>query len=100
MDTQSLRTALTRLHSETADLMNQTTDKHFGASDKLATRFNELLSQTTALCPNDAQIMGIQEIPLVNPRMPMPMEIPKVEGQIQEIKIRSLQLADILEKIK
>ncbi len=79
--------------------MHQTIDKHFEASDKLATRFNELLKQAKTLYPPQPEITEIQDIPLINPRMPTPMETPKVEGQLQEIKIRTLQLADILDRI-
>jgi len=99
MNSRLLKASLTRLHDETAALMSQDISKHFGASDTLATRFNELLAQAKTLYPSQPLITGIQEIALVHANFSDPSSFSKMEAEQQDIKIKTLQLKDTLDII-
>jgi hypothetical protein len=96
----SIKDSLTRLKDETSLLMTQTPDKHFGACDALTARYNELLNQAKTLFPNEAQITKMQELAVGNLTRINPLDIPKVEKQLQETKLRILELIDNLSKVK
>jgi hypothetical protein len=77
--------------------MNQSGDKHFGACDTLAMRFNELTRSARMLFPSDSAIMGLKELEPTGYTMITPMDVPQVERLLQEAKVRTLQLMDILD---
>lgn len=97
---QLLKASLSRLRDEISTVMNQPSNKHYGACDALTSRYNELLAQAKSLFPNESQISSMKNIETSDIATINPLEFPRIERQLQETKIRTLELMDKVSQTK
>jgi hypothetical protein len=77
--------------------MSRPADRLFGASDALVIKFNALLKQAKSLFPNDTQITELQEVVPSGINMLTVDALARMQQPLEEAKLRTLQLMDILD---
>ncbi len=96
-DERLLKQSLQRLYNEVNLLLSQKADKYFGAAGVLSRRFNELLRQAKTLFPDDPRVLKLQDLPPTQSDTINPLTLPKASEELQDTKLRALELMDILD---